>query len=329
MLLWSLALLALLLCLRSLLRLVTQLSPTTRTHENQLSLIQWFQRCEERLQCGFPLGDEDFGAGVLTEPEYRFLPKWIQNLRNSGQAILPSLKGMREATLFVNRILVGSQAKVAPTRMQAKVSVGLVFAISLLLYKMLEGPENNLGIWIGATAIALLLAGYSFLWIEGLILRTIWNGSQKRTEGKWFSYFLFPLRLQGAIQMGTALDEAWGVSVRSLTENGTGKMPPALASLWAKGDGAEPTDWPLEWKLLAELRTALQHALYQGTPVSERILVWAAQARIQFEAELQARLETLPHRCLQPLYLCVAPAVVGLLVTGLVLEVRAHVGGLF
>jgi hypothetical protein len=325
MLIWFFTALSGLTALLIFLKLVSGLSETTQNLENQLSLIQWLQRCEEKLICGFPLDPEDFQSSILTEPQYRFLEPWIKELRNSGQALLPTLKGLRDSVGYVHRVLVQSQSKVAPTRLQAKVSIGLILVISLFLYYLLDGPRVSPGVWLVATLGALLLGGFAFLWIESLILQTIWRGSQKKTESQWFAYFLFPERLRGAIQIGQSLDEAWIQSVQSLDVTG---LPPPLLSLWTK-DPVECGSDVLEVKLLEELRLALQHALFQGTPVSDRIQVWANQCRVQFETDLTGRLETLPHRCLQPLFLCVAPAVIGLLVVGMFLEIQQSFSGMF
>ena len=328
MLLWVLASACALLSLLLLFRFLKLIAPSVKNLEDQRSLIQWLQKCEEKLISGFPLEREDFEGELLRRPEYRFISEWIDELRSTGQALLPTLRGLRDAVTFVNRILIFSQTKVSPTRLQAKVSLGLVLFIAVVLYYLLEGPGENLRIWISATVLAGILGGMCFLWVEALVISTLWKGSQSEAEKQWFSYFLFPERLIGAVQIGNSLDEAWLKSVQSLSQGWKGGFPIELLSLWAKtlplnrrneGEGGKNS---FELKLLEDLKAVLQHSLYQGTPVLERVEVWKSQTRIQFEAELSRRLETLPHRCLQPLYLCVAPAVLGLLGTGLWLELQ-------
>lgn len=297
-------------------------SSTVKTYESQLFLIEWLQKCEEKLQCGFPLEESDFNQPIFTEDQYKTISSFIRSLRASGQPLLPSLKSIRESVLFVNELLKYAETKATPARLQSKVSLFLVGSISLLLYFILETPREHPWIWIFATVISIALGGLSFAWIEVLIQKIIYNGSQKNSELKWYFSFLFPELFLGGIQLGKALDVVWSESLKELQINGLKDFPKDLLHFWNREEINKIENF--EYERLRELKMMIQNSMLHGTPVKERIILWKNQTQLQFKSELQQRLETLPHRCLMPLYCCVAPAVIGLLVTGLFLEIQEN-----
>lgn len=65
------------------------------------------------------------------------------------------------------------------------------------------------------------------------------------------------------------------------------------------------------------IRKSIQVSLLEGRPCTERVESALAALRTEFRAAVDRELTLLGTRALQPLFLCVAPALLGLMIAGL------------
>ncbi len=72
-----------------------------------------------------------------------------------------------------------------------------------------------------------------------------------------------------------------------------------------------------------EVRRSLQVALMEGRPCTERVEAVLGNLQDEWDSAVEEALSVLPHQVLKPLFLCIAPAIFGLLGTGVFFSLEA------
>jgi hypothetical protein len=122
-------------------------------------------------------------------------------------------------------------------------------------------------------------------------------------------------RLLALVRAGHPPDLAWAQAVGDLRSQSGAVADLWGTSVWSKG--LEPKGGPAAREAISRagtaVRKAIQCALLEGRPAGERIEAAGTALRAEIEAAVERELGLLATRGLKPLFLCVAPALLGLL----------------
>lgn len=128
-----------------------------------------------------------------------------------------------------------------------------------------------------------------------------------------------PEALLAGIRTGTPPDLAWGQMMIDLTRNSSELATIWGGSIWDDGGRFEVSN-PAE-RLIARfavrMKNLIRLSLMEGRPCVDRIEGELSTLRAELRTEIERELQSLGARSLKPLFICVAPAVFGLLILGL------------
>jgi hypothetical protein len=189
--------------------------------------------------------------------------------------------------------------------------------LSVLLYLLIPEIQERAELWCGLTSIALLLAGLGVAWILNLCDTAAWAGLSGMHRSLWAESFLGVERILAKIHSGQPADIAWKNAVLS--------SPTLLQETWG------PMLWvPQPERDLGSARTlqriylfgihlkkSIQQSVMEGHGLQLRIEAAAETLRQELTNHLNRELEALPAKTLKPLFLCIAPACLGILVAGI------------
>ncbi len=283
------------------------------------ALFEGTERLRVQLECGSLPGESDWQEPFRgLSPWQEILPELLARMRASGMPVLPTLR--RLSTLIRDQLEGRRKArlKTAQAKFQSLFCLALLPLLGILLPQLLAGPAENSRLWWGAVAIATTLGLFAALWIEALATAAARYGLPEPEHGLPARAALGLEHFLALLRGGTPPDLAWKRMLESLGEAGS-----RLRALWGPlsrpGSQAQPIPEILSRTSLA-VHEAIRASLFEGRPCGERIEILADEMRKEIEAQRERELELLASRSLQPLFLCLAPAILGLLGLGLALE---------
>jgi hypothetical protein len=297
------------------------------------------QDIEERLGAGLvPESSRWAALGALPAPWGPLAHESVDELRQRGGALMPTLKRLRALAEHQDAALAEARAKTSQAMAQALVCGGLVPAFGSALYFLLPALEERLALWFCACALSLGLAAAGALWMLKLAEAARWGGLPKRSRPWALLCQCAGERFLALVRSGNPPDLAW-VRACAMLETAA----PALARVWgaslwgdaaekvALSDSAQRSGSPRaagrstrgEGALAplfdagVALRRAVQVSLMEGSPCAERVESALQALRRDLAAATERELQLLGTRALQPLFICVAPALFLLLACGL------------
>jgi hypothetical protein len=123
-------------------------------------------------------------------------------------------------------------------------------------------------------------------------------------------------RFLALLRCGSPADLGWAQACAFL-----GRGAPALALEWGKRESEGPSRPPGAAQPLVRagemVRKSVQLSLLEGRPCTDRVESAVQALRQEMKSQVNRELSLLGTRLLKPLFLCVAPAVLGLLAAGL------------
>lgn len=291
-----------------------------------LAVIWGLQEIQETLEAGvYP--DESLWKAMekFPDPWDRLGRDGLQALRAQGASILPSLRRIRGLAESVRRLERETSSKIAPALGQAWVCIGGVPLLGFGLYRILDGLEAYTEVWILICAAGSGLAVLAASWIQRLSDRARWGGLPPDRRQGFLGVLVSGERFCAKVRSGSPADLAFADAAAFL-----GTLDPELSRVWRKsvwdldeGEGGHPgvkakTEERREILPLLEdfgrvLKKAVQVSLMDGRPCLERAELSLDSLRSDLFSVIDAEVARLPHRTLLPLFLGIAPAVVGLI----------------
>ncbi len=309
-------------------------------------VVELLHEIQETLECGaLPSPERWARLHSLPPPWQKLTQSTLLRLRAQGSAVLPTLRRLRSLAERQRATLGRARARAAQAQAQAALSAALAPFLGVTLYGMLPGLSERLGAWTLACAGALLLTGAGALWMQRLAEQARWAGL-RASERAWVLAAPAGLeRFLAQVRSGTPPDLAWLEMVAELRPEA-----PALAHAWGStvwGDEAADANSGFERKPSAtapetssrtptpsqgracllragrEVRRTLQVALMEGRPCTERVEAVLSSLQEDWDSAVEEALSVLPHQVLKPLFLCIAPAIFGLLATAVFFSFEA------
>lgn len=296
-------------------------------------VFQRIQEIEETLAAGMVPSESQWARlRDLPPPWGSVAYESVRELRASGGALLPTLKRLRELADFQARALAEARARSAQAQAQAASCGLLAPGFAFALYYCLPGVSDSPGIWFGACGVAMLFAGAGALWLLSLAEKARWAGLRPGARSWIFAAQCAGERFLALVRSGNPSDIAWTRACELLATEA-----PELAVKWGRSiwkEGSEPPDrlsrGLAEQSLIDagdSIRKAVQLSLMEGRPCLERVEATLGALRHELHAQVERELSLLGTRALRPLFLCVAPPILGLLALGIYLSFQQLGGG--
>ena len=254
----------------------------------------------------------------LPAPWGRLASQSLQELRAQGGALMPTLKRLRTLAEEHRSSLKEAGAKSAQALAQSMICAGLVPIFGSVLYILLPGVSDRPWVWISGCALAVLSGIIGALWLMTIAECARWGGLKTAQRSWILAAQCGGERFLSLVRSGIPGDLAWTRAAELL--------PTSLAvewghSVWAAPPEAETNRGPARMitEVGSAVRKAVQVSLMEGRPCTERVESVLFAFREDVRAQVSRELSLVATRALKPLFFCVAPALLGLLVFGLFL----------
>ncbi len=277
----------------------------------------------EELEAGWVPSNEAWQElSRLPEPWGRICHEAVTGLRRGGAAVVPSLRRLRELARFLKENGDQARSRSAQSRVQAAASGALVPVLGVVLDRLMPGVAEARGVWLLCCGGALLLAGAASLTLLRMVDDARWGGLPVSMR-PWLLESLAAVEgLLAGVRSGVPADLVWSEQLERIA----GRAP-GLARLLDGGDrdggGAAPG---LLRELGHSVRQAMQLSAMEGRPCIERIETAMLAFRTRWTLQTGRELELLATRALQPLFLGVAPAILGMLGAAILIAWNSALG---
>jgi hypothetical protein len=276
---------------------------------------------DESLAAGIVPSHQQWDAlAKLPAPWGRLASESVQELRAAGGALRPTLKRLRELADSQARLVSEARARAATALGQATTCALLGPGLGFILYLIAPGVDQRPGLWLMACFISLLLSGAGGLWMLTLAERARWAGLSSAKRHWILAVQCAGERFLAILRSGNPADLAWGRACALLSVEA-----PELAirwghSLWqesvSRSDEVASKVAVSAEEVMADvgghLRKAVHASLMDGRPCAERVEAGLDAMRHDIRVRVESELAQLPNRTLRPLFVFVAPAVLGL-----------------
>jgi len=298
-----------------------------REHLALKEIIQAFLEFEETLEAGLIPAQKNWERlRTLPTPWGALTHESIQDLRSRGAALLPTLKRLRALAQHHSESLSEARAKSAQSLGQAMTCGLLVPIFGGVLFVLLPGMSEHPYLWLATCGIALLFTGSGALWILSMALKARWGGLTSSQRSWGLSTQCAGERFLALVRSGQPPDIAWTRSCEILAIDA-----PELALAWGYSVFENPkssgetllssvsiestTDVLIQAGY--SIRKSIHMSLMEGRPCTERVEAALIALRQEVKARVDRELSLLGTRTLKPLFILVAPAMIGLLVSGM------------
>jgi hypothetical protein len=279
---------------------------------------------EETLQAGLLPDQQHWNElYLLPSPWGDLIRESVTELRNRGCALVPTLKRLRSLAEEHSLHLAQARSKSAQPLMQVSVAVLLIPLFSGMILALVQAVRDSWKTWVFFCVLALLWAVLAWIWTLSMAEKARWGGVRAHRTSWILSALCAGERLLALVRSGLPPDVAWtrlgaALSVRE----------PELWGLWggsiwtASPVSAATFDTKLEQAILkcgSAWKTSIQVALMEGRPCLERLESSLEGVKQDLNNCVENELNLLPARALKPMFLCVAPALFGMVAFALFL----------
>lgn len=298
--------------------LVERLRPLIRPRIHWDGSICILRDLREKLESGFLPENKEWEFLKRIEPPWGYLCfENLSELRQGGIPVVPTLVRFEKMLSEQRKADQDARSKSAQAWGQAAVCGAVVPLIALALYFLVPGLNEMGGSWLLLSGFAVLLDAFAMLWMITLAESARWAGLRPDRRDWWVSAICFSERLLGSLRSGTPADLAWSKAVPHLRQQSQD-----LALFWGADIWSEPAHANVRFETSeralinhgSRIRKAIQISVYEGRGCSERIEAAIESLRLELTSEVDRQLQLLPTQALKPLFFCVAPSILMLLV---------------
>jgi hypothetical protein len=291
-------------------------------------VIARLQEVEEALSAGLvPEAERWKALEELQAPWGALIGECVTELRSSGGSLVPTLRRLRMLAQDHQATLARARGKVSQSLGQAGACLLLVPAFGASLYCLLPGLDEHPIQWSLACGGSFTIASLGALWMLAMASAARWGGLRGENRRAILVAYCGGERFLALLRAGVPADLAWA-RVASLVEKEAKGLGALWGhSIWERAAGAK-FGAPLSatrkltpaFEVLASagegIKKAVQVSLMDGRPCAERVETALLSLRGDWESLVERELGLLATRTLKPLFLCVAPALIGLLLFG-------------
>ena len=214
-----------------------------------------------------------------------------------------------------------AKAKSAQAFSQAAVCALLVPILGSALYALLPGIELHRKSWVFACSISILMSAIAAIWLLKLTDVARWGGLATPHRSWILSAQCAGEKFLALVRAGSPPDLAWSRAVYQLGPDAVNLADAWGHSVWdSQKSNSMKIKGGAEESLVGagvSIRKTVQISLMEGRPCSDRVENILLSLRQEMKAHIDRELGLLSTRALKPLFICVAPALMGLLGYGI------------
>jgi len=281
--------------------------------EGILTILQ----LEQKLHVGiFPEESDWLAIKKIIFPWGQFFDFSLMELRRKGASLIPSLQRFHISLKRSCEFLEKSKVGVGQAYAQGVLMFLLIPLMSISLYWILPELKTEKFIWIFASLICLLMSASGVVWILKMAQKAQYGGLRLEHQQWWTASQSTVELFLALVRSGTAIDYAWSQSLQFLA-----KFEPELSHLWRHTQNGENFKGPelIFISLGKKIQASIHISLIEGTPCLDRIENLFMQTISEFEYTVQNEISLLSTQTLKPLFIFIAPSVLGLIGFGLYL----------
>lgn len=266
----------------------------------------------------------------MAEPWGSLAHESFKELRSCGGALLPTLRRLRALSEDQSVILDQISSRMAQAYLQACVCFTLVPVLGLALFRILPGVSAHWESWVLGCFLAIGISGVGMVWLMRQGGAACWGGIRATRRSWVLAVHCAGERFLALVRVGNPPDLAWSKACDFL-----GRKEAELAgfwgySIWEVDAEVQRRGFRDSEKNLVEtghsIKRAVQVSLMEGRPCVDRVENLLNAARRDFKAVLDRQVAELGTHSLKPLFICIAPALLGLLAFGLWLAFTYEMG---
>lgn len=270
------------------------------------------------FEAGWMPPEKTFDRLRHQQPWGNLVADLVVQLRERGAAVLPTLNRFCELSMHQWALAKESKSKCAQTEFQANVGIALVGIQSFCLFKWLPGTQTRPWIWAGVAGVALGLAWVARQWIQKLAREARHGGMGGESRNDYLLFLGAYERWLALVQSGLPTDHSWTDAYRWLQTMGASSH---LVGAWCSDLWEEPKQpTSLVYRFPHRIRRAVHLSHVEGRPSVDRAQTSYDACVLDYQQVVHSRVQSLPARSILPLGLLMAPACLGQLGAGLVLE---------
>jgi hypothetical protein len=280
-----------------------------------------FREIEETLMAGL-VPDSQRWVLLQELPSPWGVLSWesLRELRACGGSLLPTLKRLRGLSESEDLALADAQARSSQAYAQVLACSVLVPVLGFALYLLLPSIERNLKLWMTACLTAMVLNGMGCIWLFHLAASARWGGLQAPHRSWILISQCAGERFLALVRSGSPPDLAWTKTCEWVSPTSKELILAWGFSLW---QSPPENFWGRPEQVIVKLgsaiRKAVQVSLMEGRPCTERVETLLYGFQQEMKALIEKELTLLGTRALKPLFVCIAPALLGLLFFGIAL----------
>lgn len=301
-----------------------------RGRQKLIEVVNRLSELEEFLMAGLAPDQQRWNVlKKLDEPWGRLVSESLGELRSSGAALLPTLQRLRALAEEHLSSLEDAQAKSAQAVVQAGICAVLVPVVGFALYYLLPSLQESPKLWMLACCLACGWVAVGVLWMLRLAEAARWGGLARPHRAWILGAYCAGERFLALVRMGVPPDLAWARMSGFLAQEVS-----TLAELWG-GTVWHPVQESFqlgkpETILVSaghSIRRTIRTSLNEGCPCLDRVDSVLRSLRSSFKSQVDRELSLVGTQALKPLFICVAPAILGLLFFGIILSGLDALGG--
>lgn len=249
----------------------------------------------------------------------------LQVLRAQGGALLPTLRRMRELAQDQYATLNFAQSRSAQSLLQAFVCGGMIPVLGMVLYVILPALQTNLTLWWLVCGLGCFMSMLAAFWIISMTEKARWGGLSRETRSWILDSQSIGERFLAWVRAGIPPDLAWSKSVgvfQSHSQNAhLQNLHKSLAQHWgfsvwraeAQTDSLKGIAEQMVLGLGLTLKKSIQSSLMDGKPCLERVENALMSFRLDWRTRIETEVQLLGTRTLKPLFILLAPSLLGLI----------------
>ncbi len=288
------------------------------------------ERGLERVRDRLRAIEESLGAGLAPEPGSwtsllglpapwgRLAHDSLVEIRTQGGSILPTARRLRELAAAHGESLRDARVKTAQARSQAVFAAFCAPGAAIFLWSSLPGVAEAGKLWWGAAGLATGLSCLATAWISRMADAARWGGLPPDRRPSLAAALCAGERFLALLRSGLPADLAWNRATEFVAP-----WAPALAVAWGSlGSPRDDKGPPIDRALAGfgrALRSAAAMSIMEGKPCGERAEGALQALRGETRACIDQEVALLGTRALKPLFLLVAPSLLGLVAAGIAL----------
>ncbi|MEO5970445.1 MAG: hypothetical protein ABIQ95_11010 [Bdellovibrionia bacterium] len=273
----------------------------------------------------------------LSQPWGSLASESLNELRSTGGSLIPTLRRLRNLAEAQIASLSEARARSSQASGQALACSMLVPALGTALYFLLPTVREHGKAWFLACCSAIILTGIGALWLLHLAEVARWGGLAVKNRNWVLSSQCAGERFLALLRTGTPADIAWTGALNLLAKDSRDLALAWGYSIWESAtrtkqvEGFFRVQGPAEKAILEagnSIKKSIQVSTMEGRPCLERVETVFQALRQEMKSLVERELGLLATRALKPLFVCVAPALFGLLAFGLCLAAGDVMGDL-